>query len=193
MEVRSAARNVLDCRRGPKRCATERHRRVSGRRRPGREGSHRARAAGRSRSRPANGNNDESESDLDLEWAGAIAKNANILFVTASSAEIAVAYAIDNDVAPILSTSYGSCEPDLMASEFSTENNLFAQAASMGMTILAAAGNAGAADCDTGSIATHGLAVDFPASSQYVTGIGGTEFNANGATYFASTNNNAGG
>jgi subtilase family serine protease len=139
------------------------------------------------------GNNDEAESDLDLEWAGAIAKNANILFVTASGVENAIAYAIDNDVAPILSTSYGSCEPDLAPGEFTTENNLFAQAASMGMTILAAAGNAGAAGCDTGSIATQGLAVDFPASSQYVTGIGGTEFNASGATYFASTNNSAGG
>jgi subtilase family serine protease len=143
---------------------------------------------------PQTGNtNDEAEADLDLEWAGAIAKNANILFVTASSAENAVAYAIDNDVAPILSTSYGSCEPDLSAGEFSTENNLFAQAASMGMTIVAAAGDHGAADCDTGSIATQGLAVDFPASSQYVTGIGGTEFNAGGGTYFGSTNNSAGG
>jgi subtilase family serine protease len=143
---------------------------------------------------PQSGNaNDEAESDLDLEWAGAIAKNANILFVTASSADNAVAYAIDNDVAPILSTSYGACEPDLAAGEFTTQNNLFAQAAAVGMTVVAAAGNAGAADCDTGTIATRGLAVDFPASSQYVTGIGGTEFLTSGGSYFSSTNNNAGG
>jgi subtilase family serine protease len=140
------------------------------------------------------GNNDEAESDLDLEWAGAIAKNANILFVTASSVENAIAYAIDNDVAPILSTSYGSCEPDLTAGEFTTQNSLFAQAAAVGMTVVAAAGNDGAADCDTGTVATQGLAVDFPASSQYVTGIGGTEFTASGSgAYFGSTNNSAGG
>ncbi len=140
------------------------------------------------------GNNDEAESDLDLEWAGAIAKNANILFVTASSVENAIAYAIDNDVAPILSISYGSCEPDLSPGEFTTENNLFAHAAAVGMTVVAAAGNDGPADCDTGTIATQGVAVDFPASSQYVTGIGGTEFTATGSgAYFNSSNNGAGG
>jgi subtilase family serine protease len=144
---------------------------------------------------PQTGNtSDEAESDLDLEWAGAIAKNAGILFVTASSVENAIAYAIDNDVAPILTTSYGTCEPDLAPADFTTQNTLFAHAAAIGMTIVAASGNSGAADCDTGSIATHGLAVDFPASSQYVTGVGGAEFNASGAgAYFSSSNNSAGG
>jgi subtilase family serine protease len=142
---------------------------------------------------PASDTTDEAESDLDLEWAGAIAKNASILFVTASDVENAIGYAIDNDVAPILSTSYGTCEPDLTPGEFTTENTLFANAAAIGMTIVAPAGNDGAAGCDSGTIATHGLAVDFPASSQYVTGIGGTEFNAGTGTYFSSTNNSAGG
>ena len=58
---------------------------------------------------------DEQESDLDLEWAGAIAKNANVLFVTADTntgngVEDAWTWAIDNSAAPILSTSYGLCE-----------------------------------------------------------------------------------
>jgi subtilase family serine protease len=137
---------------------------------------------------------DEAESDLDLEWAGAIAKNANILFVTASGVEDAIAYAIDNDVAPILSTSYGSCEPDLAPADFTSRNALFAHAAALGMTIVAATGDAGAAACDTGASATLGLAVDFPASSQYVTGVGGTALTVSGSgTYFGSTNNGGGG
>jgi subtilase family serine protease len=38
------------------------------------------------------------------------------------------------------------------------------------------------------------LAVDYPASSEYVTGLGGTEFTAQGAgTYFGSSNNRSGG
>jgi subtilase family serine protease len=140
---------------------------------------------------------DQGESDLDLEWAGAIAKNANILFVTADSkpdngVQDAIAYAINNNVAPILSTSYGQCEADLTPAEFNTQNTLFQQAAAQGMTVIAAAGDHGAADCDTGSVATKGLAVDFPASSQYVTGVGGTEFNTGGTSYFGS-NNSAGG
>lgn len=145
---------------------------------------------------------DESESDLDLEWAGGIAKNANILFVTASATvdngvEDSITYAIDNNVAPILSTSYGLCEADTGAASIATQNSLFAQANAQGMTIVAAAGDAGSADCDSGlneTAARHGLAVDFPASSPYVTGVGGTTLTASGAgPYFSSTNDGANG
>ena len=140
---------------------------------------------------------DQGESDLDLEWAGAIAKNANILFLIGSNpgggVQDAIAYAIDNNVAPILSTSYGQCEQDLASGEFATFNALFAEAAIQGMTIVAPSGDAGAAACDTGTVATQGLAVRFPASSQYVTGIGGTKFNPGNGSYFGSTNNANGG
>ena len=140
---------------------------------------------------------DEGESDLDLEWSNAIAKNADILFITADSnpdngVEDSIVYAIDNNVAPILSTSYGLCEPEMATADFNAEQTLFAQANSQGMTIMAAAGDDGAADCDSGTnetVAALGLAVDFPASSQYVTGIGGTTLQAEGAgKYFSSTN-----
>jgi subtilase family serine protease len=147
--------------------------------------------------------NDEQESDLDLEWAGAIAKNANILFVTAAydtktgsgGVQDAWTWAVDNNVAPILSTSYGLCEPQTGATEIATEETLFAQAVAQGMTVISAAGDAGAADCDSGYPATLGLAVDYPASSQYVTGVGGTEFtvyNVTGA-YWSTTNDASGG
>ena len=53
---------------------------------------------------------DESESDLDLEWSGGIAKNASIIFVTSTDVSASTTYAIDNNVAPVLSTSYGLCE-----------------------------------------------------------------------------------
>jgi subtilase family serine protease len=58
------------------------------------------------------------------------------------------------------------------------------------MTILAPAGDSGAADCDWGDNvirATHGLAVDLPASLPYVTAMGGTEFNDN-SSYWSTTN-----
>jgi subtilase family serine protease len=145
---------------------------------------------------------DESESDLDLEWSNAIAKNADILFITADSTidngvEDAIIYAIDNNLAPILSTSYGLCEPEETTADFDAQQTLFAQANAQGVTIVAAAGDDGAADCDSGTnetVATLGLAVDFPASSQYVTGIGGTTLQAEGAgMYFSSTNSSGGG
>jgi subtilase family serine protease len=146
---------------------------------------------------------DESESDLDLEWSNAIAKNGNIAFVTADSSpdngvQDAITYVIDQNLAPILSTSYGLCEPQVAESstDFTIEENLFMQANTQGITIVAASGDDGAADCDsstTETIATMGLAVDYPASSEFVTGIGGTTLQAEGVgTYFGSSNNSPG-
>jgi subtilase family serine protease len=60
-------------------------------------------------------------------------------------------------------------------------------AAAEGITIVAAAGDAGATDCDAG-LATDGVSIDFPGDSPYVTSVGGTKFNENGGTYWSSTN-----
>ncbi len=150
------------------------------------------------------GSGNEIESDLDLEWAGAIARNADILFITASAKSgngvgDSITYAIDQNVAPIVSISYGFCEPDLSAAEFKSLNSQYQQANAQGMTIVAASGDSGAAGCDADPnqiYATHGLAVNFPASSAYVTGVGGTEFNEKagyGGNYWSSTNNSANG
>jgi subtilase family serine protease len=55
------------------------------------------------------------EADLDLEWSGAVARNANIIFVQCDIAHGGVfasaQYAIDNNLAPVISMSYGGCEP----------------------------------------------------------------------------------
>jgi hypothetical protein len=147
---------------------------------------------------------DETESDLDLEWSGGIAKNANILFITASATSgngvfDAIFYAINNNVAPILSISYGGCEKDLSAADANTLANLFRQGSAQGMTIVAASGDGGGAACDTASTAvsaTHGLAVDFPADLPYVTGVGGTELAEKAeffGSYWSATNNGNGG
>jgi subtilase family serine protease len=144
---------------------------------------------------------DESESDLDLEYSGAIAPGATIYFVYAgsnSNASVtdAIAYAVDNDIAPILSTSYGGCETEYSTSEYTAENNVLAQAASQGQTVIAAAGDDGSTDCYGVSGLTtaqqEAVSVDFPASSQYVTGMGGTEFSAanvaSGSSFWSAAN-----
>jgi len=142
---------------------------------------------------------DEHESDLDLEWAGAIARNGNILFVTADNnphngIEDAIQYAIDNNVAPILSISYGLCEVRKSITDMTFLEGLYKQANAQGMTIVSSTGDHGAADCDSGSAAVRGLAVDYPAASPYVTGVGGTEFSVGNLTgTYWSANNNANG
>ncbi len=143
---------------------------------------------------PAPGSNagDAEETDLDIEWAGAVARGATIVLVEAQDAFTAATYAIDNNVAPVLSITYGACEVALAPSDINSLNSLFQLANAQGITVVAASGDSGASDCDTTS-PTHGLAVDFPASSPYVTGVGGTEFQEGAGAYWSSTNGANGG
>ena len=137
---------------------------------------------------------DVTEASLDVEWSGAVARNATIIFVNGGSGGVfnAFQYAIDNKVAPVVSISYGDCEANLGKSNLTAMAQLTAQANAQGETIVAAAGDSGAADCDTSTtttitIATHGLAVDAPASLPYVTGMGGSEFNEGSGNYWQAT------
>jgi len=129
---------------------------------------------------------DEGESDLDLEWSSAIAPGADIFFVYTGSntnfnAFDAIQYAVDEKLAPIISVSYGACETALNG--FSLET-IFTQAATQGQTIVAASGDGGSTSCSgdtTNGLTTaqqFALAVTYPASSPFVTGIGGTEITA---------------
>jgi uncharacterized protein (TIGR03437 family) len=117
---------------------------------------------------------DNDESALDLEWAGAVARNANIVFVYSYSVWDSALYAVDNAVAPLISMSYGDCEMlDLV--DLPSYRQLVQQANSEGITWFAAAGDAGATDCDAGvNVAENGLAVDEPGSMPEVTSMGGT-------------------
>jgi subtilase family serine protease len=134
---------------------------------------------------------DEGESDLDLELSGAVAPNASIIFVTTQSTDTdgssgvdgSAAYIVDNNVAPILSESYGTCESGL-----GTSGNLFyavlwQQAAAEGISVVVSAGDNGSAGCDppisnpNETAATQGLGVSAIASTPYNVAMGGTDFN----------------
>jgi subtilase family serine protease len=132
---------------------------------------------------------DIDESNLDIEWAGASAQSANILFAYSTDVlNVSLTQAIDNNVAPIITNSYGLCESELGASSINTLNLLLQQANIQGITIVSAAGDGGATDCDTTGLSTEGLAVDFPASSPFVTAAGGTMFNEGSGSYWNSSN-----
>jgi len=130
---------------------------------------------------------DESESDLDLEYTGGMAPGATIFFVYTgdnpnSGVFDSIIYAIDNNIAPIISDSYGLCETALSATNYSQINAKLAQGAAQGQSIIVPSGDNGSPDCQGSSgLSTaqqQALAVDFPASSQYVTAMGGSEFPA---------------
>lgn len=140
---------------------------------------------------------DESESDLDLEYSGGMAPGASIIFVYVgdnpnSTVFNSIIYAIDNDIAPIISDSYGLCEPALAPGEYTNLNQVLQQGAAQGQSIMVPAGDSGSPDCEGvngfSTAQQEQIAIDFPASSQYVTAMGGSEFlaadvcNATGCT-----------
>ncbi len=143
---------------------------------------------------------EESEADLDVEWSGAVAPMATVKFVVSASTnttdgiDLSSQYIVSNNLAPVLSVSFGSCEAQMGSAERSFYNNLWQQAAAQGITALVAAGDSGAAGCDSPSesTATLGQAVNGLCSTPYSVCVGGTEFNENGNnSLYWSANNNA--
>src|SRR5215469_9252395 len=127
---------------------------------------------------------DESEADIDVEWSGAIAPKAAIDFVVSASTEttlgvdLSAIYIIDNNLAPVMSESYGECELAIGTSGNQFYNSLWGQAAAQGITAILAAGDSGSATCDRASQgAQYGLEVSGFASTPYNVAIGGTDFN----------------
>jgi hypothetical protein len=120
------------------------------------------------------------EAMADVEWAGGIAPGAHIDYVSPGQDDTnlfdAVFYAIEQDVAPILSESFSACEVGLSPAD-SDVLGLFGAAANlMGITYLAATGDTGAAGCEVPGVEVPGLYVGEPASLPGVTAVGGTEF-----------------
>jgi len=130
---------------------------------------------------------DESESDIDLEWSGGIATGANLVFVYTgdflnSGVFDSIQYAVDEDIAPIISLSYGACEPEFTAAEIQAYEAVGAQAVAQGMTFIASSGDSGSTACSGFTSLTtaqqEAEAVNYPASSAYATAAGGTETTA---------------
>src|SRR5262249_55005630 len=116
--------------------------------------------------------------DLDLETSGAMAPNATLIYVYSSNLDMAIFHAIDENLAPVLSQSFGTCERNVPAALPDTYESEAKKANAMGITWIAATGDTGAANCDgPGPLATQGLAVSFPANVPELTAVGGTEFN----------------
>jgi subtilase family serine protease len=151
---------------------------------------------------------DLTEADLDIEWSGAVARNAQIIYVNAPFSDVnggvtaAWYFAIDNQIAPVISLSYGICEfgdnfvLDSSGQPASDELELM-KANTEGITFLNSTGDSGAAGCDasqnssTQNLAVGGLAVGYPASSPEVTGVGGTAIAwpaGYDSTYWGTTN-----
>ncbi len=150
------------------------------------------------------------EAYLDVEWSGAVAPNATIDLVIAGDTQIesgvtlALEHAIYGNLAPVVSLSFGLCE-SAVGSGNTFVNDLYAQGAAQGQTIIASTGDAGSAGCDDDNsqyYAVSGQAVSGFASTPYNVAVGGTDFyysswnqgstaiNNQLQTYWSSTNGN---
>ncbi len=101
-------------------------------------------------------------------------RNATIYYVYGQNAFEAAIVAVGNNIAPVISISYGGCEIDNPVGLFRAIGQ---QANAQGITILSASGDSGAAGCDSQGfdpLATRGESVNFPADLPEVTGVGGT-------------------
>jgi hypothetical protein len=134
---------------------------------------------------PGVSSGDQIEADLDLEWSGAVARNATIVYVYSQDVFESVQYAIDQNLAPVISMSYGECELGAPTSY----RSMAQQANAEGMTWMNSSGDGGAAGCDYDvSIALQGPAVTFPADIPEITAVGGTEFDEAGSAGWSSQN-----
>ena len=122
------------------------------------------------------------EITLDVLWAHVIAPGANIVLVLAKSDEdsdilSATQYAVDHNLGDVISQSFGENESCVDSSILAAQHKLFVKATLQHITLLASAGDDGAAQgtCDGTSIVR---AVSSPAVDPLVTGVGGTELHA---------------
>ena len=148
---------------------------------------------------------DQGENTLDVEMASMAAPGAKILLVLSGSfpggfdgSQLSQLYIIDNQLAPIMSTSFGQCELLNGTSQNAFSNALEQQAAAEGISSFVSAGDSGAADCEDDTqqyhLATTGLQADGAAGTPYDVSVGGTDFadNTNYATYWSPTNSATG-
>ena len=139
---------------------------------------------------PGISSDDLPEADLDIEWSSAVATNATIVYVYSGDVWNSALYAVDNNLAPVITMSYGTCEQSDLG-DLPAFRAVAQQANAQGITWLAASGDLGAADCEdqSASIAQNGLAVDVPGSIPEITSMGGTTLSEGAGSYWNSTGN----
>jgi hypothetical protein len=134
-------------------------------------------------------NEASAEALLGVELAGGVAFRASILYVYGPDAARATEYAVDQNLAPIVSYSFVSCEKQ-NTGVWGWFRNVVQQAAAQGITWVAASGDTGPAGCESqlkDSAGANGVTVNLPASVPEVTGVGGTEFTEGKGSYWSST------
>lgn len=134
------------------------------------------------------------EADLDIEISGGIAPNTKQFYIYADLFVVALLYAVDENIAPVIGESYHICEGNASVLGIPADfaEPLAQQAASEGISIINSSGDAGATDCDaqfsaSAPAASHGLQVNMFAAAPDITGVGGTMFDDASGNYWSAS------
>jgi hypothetical protein len=138
---------------------------------------------------------DDGEATLDVDMVGSTAPNANILLVVNSGTvtgnlaletdptdgvDQSALYIVTNNLAPVMSQSFGACEQE---TDDLFNSTLWEQAAAQGISVFVSTGDSGADSCDDGDgvadAAQTGstVTVSGAASTPFNIAVGGTDFN----------------
>jgi subtilase family serine protease len=146
------------------------------------------------------------ETTLDVEWAHAMAPGAAIVLLTSPVAEtegvqglpefLALEkYALDHHLGKIISQSWSATENTLFADAAGPQGpkmiddftDFYQRAAREHVTVLAAAGDDGTSNPETNGVTLYAFpTVGFPASSPWVTAVGGTSLYADTSGHYQS-------
>ena len=127
-------------------------------------------------------NGPDGEVELDIEVAGAIAPGAQLAMYFAPNTDAGFLDALttaihDTNLKPsIISISWGGPESSWTQQALDSFNSACQDAATLGVTVLASSGDDGSSD----GVSSGTPTVDFPASSPYVIGCGGTKLELSG-------------
>jgi kumamolisin len=130
------------------------------------------------------GSDADGEVVLDIEVAGSIAHKAKIAVYFAPNTDKGFIDAINAAVhdrynnPSVISISWGAAEKEWTPQAMQAMDQAFQAAAAMGVTVFCAAGDDGSNDQENDNMA-H---ADFPSTSPYVTGCGGTRLDSSGET-----------
>ena len=133
---------------------------------------------------PGSDANADGEVALDIEVAGGCAPGANVVVYFAPNTDQgfidAASTAVHNQAngSTVISISWGSAEVNWSAQAMQAMDQVFADAAALGISVFVAAADHGSGDNVSDNLA-H---VDFPASSPNATGCGGTHLDSSGNT-----------
>jgi kumamolisin len=131
-----------------------------------------------------NPNSADGEVDLDIEVAGAIAPRAKIVVYFAPNTDqgfldaITTAIHDTSNKPSVISISWGGSESQWTTQAMQNMDQAFQDAATLGVTVCCASGDSGSGD----GVNDGKAHVDFPASSPYALGCGGTRLESSGDT-----------